>query len=139
MRKILIIAVASLSIAGCAPLQGVVDTVAVATRTIPNPVAGLNEQFEVEAAAASVRRVGLEAIRLRQCRASEPSSITTGCLKRSAKLQIQAADRKLTAALAAYRNFVRDNQTLNAISAAGAVRAAISDYKVSLEANGVKL
>lgn len=127
IRRLLLVAVAALAVAGCTPL----------TTSINNPL-GLNESYSIEASVAAARRVGLEVMNTRQCRASESTTITTVCVKRSVKVQIQKADRKLTSVLILYRDFVDNNKTLNALSAATAVRAAISDYQRVVTSSGVR-
>lgn len=110
-----------------------------ACTTIENPLAGLNENYSIEASVASVRRVGLEVMRTRTCRRSETASVVNVCVRHSVKVQIRAAEIKLERVLVPYRNFVDNNQTISALSAAVAVRNAISDYQSAVSTSGVAL
>ncbi len=139
MRKFLLVPVLAFALAGCAvnPAgQSVLTGGSSFVAPINNPI-GANQQYELEAAVAVVRRTGLAYMRLRQCRASETASATNLCGRRSVKVQIQDASRKLTAALNAERAFRRNNPTLNAVSVVVAVQSALAAYQNVLSSNGV--
>lgn len=138
MRRFLLLPVMliALAVAGCAGTQSILSGGTSLTATVQNPI-GLNQQYEIEAAVASVRLAGRTFMRQRQCHRSEVASITNICVRNAAKVQVQNASRQLTGVLIPYRNFVRNNQTVSAISAALAVRTAIADYQNILAANGV--
>lgn len=140
MRKIAIVIVAALSLGGCAALDRLGESVLAGgksfTAPIQNPV-GRNERFEVEAFVLTARRSALSYMRLRQCRKSETASYSNLCARHAVKEKIRNAEFRLKAALAQFRQFMRENPTVSAWSAAGSLKIAVANYKAELAAAGV--
>lgn len=135
MKLFYIIALALL-LSGCALGKSIFQGGSSLTATVPNPV-GLTVDYDIEAGVAAVRRVGLEAIRTRQCHRTEAPSVTNICVPRYVKVDIQNADARLIKVLKPFRAFVRDNPNVSAVSVAGDVYKAIKDYQNTLYINGV--
>lgn len=107
------------------------------TERIDNPVT-LERQYQVEAAVVMVRRPAVAYFDLRQCKKNEEPSLKNLCGKRSVKVKIQEYDKKLQASLLAFRDFVKNNPTLDPVSASLAVYSAIGEYRENLEILGVQ-
>ena len=122
--RIVLAVVLTLGIGGCAVVEKAGEVISVIT----NPV-GLNQEYQVEAAVAVVRRSALAYFQLRQCRRSETASVTNACSRRAVKVQIQVVDRKLQVALVKFRA----NPTIST-----GVWAVIGEYKTVLANNQVQ-
>lgn len=94
-----------------------------------NQPASLDTQYEIEAAAYSIRVVTSRYFRLRQCRASEVASLDNLCAQRSTKVALQAANRRVQVALVRFR---ADPTALTAI------KSAIDEYKNVVATQGVQ-
>lgn len=105
------------------------------TASIQNPV-GLNELAAVEAAyqAALVAAVNYR----RFCYSDKIENLPSVCAKRREMvLTMQAAQKRVKPALVALRYFVRNNDTVNAISALNYARQAVMDFQATASSYGV--
>lgn len=107
MRTLLVIALAG-SLAGCA--------------TFNNPL-NTSQLYDTEAAYGTA--LALANGYKKSC-IQKVSPIYPTC--RTIVPKLQAADRNVQGALAAARNFIRDNPTISAVSLIGAVEKAVTDF-----------
>lgn len=125
LRVLLVAASLSLSLGGCATLENIAGLPSgILTSTINNPV-GPREMADIERAyqgALGVANVYVELCRSRQI-------ARTSC--RPVVVRIQGYVAQAHAALVQLRVFVRNNDTINAMSALAAVRQAIANFQSS--------
>ena len=135
MKRLIAIAVL-LALAGCATDKSIFQGGTSLTAPIQNPVT-LNDWATIEIAYAGSVRLALTYRRLPLCKAGQTETLTNLCARRTVLLAIQDANAKARAALLPFRGFMRNNQTLSALTAIGAVRQAVSDFQNVLATNGV--
>lgn len=107
------------------------------TAAISNPV-GTDQQYEIEGAVVIARRAATEYFHLPQCRRTQVATIEKPCARRSIKVAIQSADRRLQIVLVAFRKFVRDNPTVSAASAAKAVWDVLGELRTTISNAEIK-
>lgn len=107
MRRIVLVIVLGMSLAGCAGLQNASNAISVATKSIDNPVTN-TELYEIE---ASLRIVMAGLVTYR--RACLQGTVDKNC--RSNILAIQPYTRQVPALLTELRDFVRSDDRVNAI------------------------
>lgn len=139
--KSLVFAIALLAttipLAGCLTLDQLTGgRYSLLTVGITNPI-GPDQQYEIEGAVVVARRAAVEYFRLPQCRRTQVATVQNPCAKRSIKVMIQNADRKLQIVLVAYRRFVQDNPTVDAESAAQAVWNVLGELRATITSAGV--
>lgn len=125
--------------AGCATDQSVFQGGSSLTASVPNPVT-LNDMAGIESTVGALRAAAVNYRRLGICPAgtSVSDSLLQACALRSAVLASQKADQKVTQLLIPMRNFVRNNQTVSALSSIGALRQAVSDFQNVASTYGMK-
>lgn len=127
MRKILapLLVAATLALGGCATLERVVGLPAgVLTTTINNPV-GPKELADIERAYQGA--IGIVNVYVELCRSRQLARASC----RPVVVRIQGYVGQAHAALVQLRVFVRNNDTINAMSALAAVRQAIANFQSS--------
>ena len=140
MRKIIIAALAALTLAGCAQLQTLEgklgDAYRVLTTTVDNPL-GERDIYRVENAYAAALELAVE---YRRYCWSKPYAVLMVdpvarpiCEKRRAVVRVfQKARRNAGAAIIAAKNFIRDNPTINAAGMVGAAWQAVTDFQKAI-------
>jgi hypothetical protein len=129
MKKLLLVLVLSLSVAGCATLQKGIDTISTVVVGINNPITN-NELYALENSMI-VAFAGLNAYK-RSCVAG---AIPSSC--RDVVRRLQTYTRRIPPALTTLRRFVRDNDQVNARIAYGTVTQLLADFKGEAARNGV--
>lgn len=131
MKNLAIILAVVLTISGCAQLQTALDVVSTSTASIANPVT--KDRLNDVENAAIIAFAGLNAYKRSCVERAIPSSCRTVIQK------IQVYTRKLPQQLVNLRNFVNNNDQVNAITAYNAVTQALSDFRNVAIANNVPL
>lgn len=124
MKRIVLVLALALGLGGCITIGDLSNLVSTATQPV-----SINNQYEVEAAVYVARRTTFEYFQLRQCRKAEVASLLNPCARYATKVKLQAADLRVSKALAQFRA----NPTIYE-----GVRSAITNYKNVLISEGVK-
>lgn len=128
MKKLLIAAVVSLSLAGCVTVQDVANVV---TTNVQNPVTKQSlYQFEN---GMIVAFAGLNAYK----KTCVSGAIPASCKDVIRKMQVYT--RKLPAVLADVRRFVKNNDTANAQNAFNLAKSLYADFTALATANNIKV
>lgn len=98
------------------------------TTTIQNPV-GKREMAIVENSVIIARKLGLRYIKLGACLEGQLATFAKPCADPKAILAIKSADAKIRVALPIARRFVKENDTINAVTALAAVKDAVSEIR----------
>jgi hypothetical protein len=131
MRKIIIVLALSLSIGGCAQLQALTDGLSLVTKSIANPVTPAEEaQIEVALNAA----VDLLKVYKKAC---VEGRADVHC--RDNLAQIQVYTRKIDPLIIRLRNFVDNNDQINAAVVYNELKALYVTVKVTASQLGVNL
>lgn len=134
MRKLLarLLLAASLALGGCATLEKIAGLpTGVLTTTINNPV-GKNELADIERAYQGA--IGIVNVYVELCRTRQLARASC----RPVVVRIQGYVGQAHAALVQLRVFVRNNDTVNAMSALAAVRLAIANFRNSADFQAVQ-
>ena len=115
--RIAIVFAAALSLSGCALFQ-----------SMSNPI-NTTTLYDLEAGYYTAQQIALAYKALPLCQTGTQPSVSNICAKRSVIVVIQANARKAQAALAALRDFVKNNPTLNAASLISATQLAIAGFE----------
>lgn len=134
MRRIILVAALTLSLAGCASLPGPLgDIVKAITTTVINPV-DQTDIYRVKNAYAATLELAVEY--RRYCWSAPYATLMTDpvaqpvCRQRRAVVRaFQKAQRNAGAALVIAQNFIANNPTLDAASAVRAAWQAVADFK----------
>jgi hypothetical protein len=131
MKKILIAAMLSVSLAGCVTLQDIPNAITAFTTGVKNPVS--KEALYDFENGLIVAFAGLNAYK---------KSCSEGAIPSSCKdviKQLQVYTRQIPAALKDVRNFVKNNDMVNAQIAYDTARSLYTDFVAVATANNVKV
>lgn len=131
MRKVILAITLSLSLAGCATLEGVTSGISLATKTFANPVTK-TEEAQVELALDAAVQL-LKAYK----QACAQGSADVHC--RDNVSQIQAYTRQIPPLVAQLRTFVDSNDQINASVIYNQLTALYTNMKASARSLGVNL
>lgn len=129
IKRILVLAVLGLSLAGCNTSQSIFAGGTSLTATVQTPVGRKdlatiwNSYGLILTGARAYKRLCAE------------KSIPDSC--RAVIVQLQGYDRQAYAALVTASSFVKNNPTVSAVSAVAAARQAVSDFQSAALTNGV--
>ncbi len=138
MKRFIAIVAFALTLSGCAGVgTSIFEGGTSVTATINNPVT-LDQQAAIEASYNLLASAALNYSRLRRCKAGESAGVTNLCSSWSVVKQLMKADQVAYTSVSNLRKFMRENQTVSAISAFNAAQAAFRDYKAIAYINGVK-
>lgn len=131
MRKIVLAAFLTLSLAGCATLDAVTTGISLATKSIANPVTK-SEEAQVELALDTA----VQALRVYK-KACVAGSADKNC--RANIAQIQAYTRQVPALVTQLRGFVDNNDQVNATVVYNQLTALYANVKNAAASLGVSL
>lgn len=123
MRKLLLLPVIlALSLGGCA-----------AFRSYTNPV-GITTLYDLEAGYYTAEQVALVYMALPLCKTGTVSTLAAPCGRRSIKRDIQDKGRTAQAAVVAVRTFIKNNPTINPISAIQDAAVILGNFQAAISA-----
>lgn len=122
MNKLFLPVILALALAGCA--------------SVNNPIS-LTTQYDIEAGYLTAENIAVVYMALPLCKTGTTATLAVPCARRSVVVKIQAAGRKAQAAVIALRNFVKNNPTLNPVSAINAAQSALADFQFAVSATQI--
>lgn len=131
MRKIILVAGLALALGGCAQLSAIGTGISLATKSIANPVTK-SEEAQVELALDTA----VQALKLYKA-ACVNGTADKNC--RANIAQIQAYTRQVPALVAQLRNFVDNNDQINATVVYNQLTALYTNVKAAAGSLGVSL
>jgi hypothetical protein len=126
MRKLLFIPILALSLGGCAQLSA-------AFGTYKNPV-GITTLYDLEAGYYTAEQVALVYMALPLCHTGTVSTLNAPCGRRSIKLNIQDKGRVAQMAVVGVRTFVKNNPTINPITAVQDAAVLLANFQAAISA-----
>lgn len=119
---------AGLSIPGLDSGRSVLQGGGSLTLPVNNPITR-EHVYALYASYATAQRVAVEYRRLPMCRASQSAMLSAPCARRAVLIKISETDRVIGPMLRSLRQFVRENDQVNAFRVASAVRGAIIELQ----------